>query len=332
LDLERQVRLASLVQAAQSAAIGVVIVDACRDNPFVADLPSGTKSAAGLAKGLGRDLEQLARGRGTLVAYAAQPGRVALDGSGGNSPYAAALLEHIDRPIDIRLLFDAVREEVWTRTDEEQRPAYRSELPPIPIQIAPPDRPISGDLSDEIRELSDLARQGIPEAEHDLATAYALGREIPRSYPEAAYWYRRAAESGIVNAIYNLGVLYERGLGVEQDSRRAFELFKQAADEGHPDAQNAVGLAYAAGRGTEPNFTLAMKWFNISWVNGNSRGAYNLGRIFEDGIEGAPDLEAAARWYSIASEAGDTEAAAALEALNWRAEAGQTVLPDETRP
>lgn len=194
-------------------------------------------------------------------------------------------------------------------------------VPPEPVesadleQVAASRAPLPNDASDDLRELASLALEGRPEAQHDLATAYALGEAVPRDYELAAYWYRRSADSGVANALYNLGVLTERGLGVEQDSAAAFDLFLAAAEEGHPDAQNAVGLAYSAGRGVEQDLFKAASWFQAASASGNPRGAFHMGRLFERGLDGAPDANAAAGWYRIAVQAGDADAEAALARL-----------------
>lgn len=82
------------------AGLSLVVLDACRDNPF--------------AEEVGRPgLAPVSGGVGTLVAYATDPGNVAADGLGENSPFTAALLEHIETPgIDVRIMFGRVRQEV----------------------------------------------------------------------------------------------------------------------------------------------------------------------------------------------------------------------------
>ncbi len=66
----------------------IIILDACRNNPFAAKL-SGKGRAIG-ERGLGR---VDATGAGSLIVFSTQPNNVALDGSGRNSPFAAALAE-----------------------------------------------------------------------------------------------------------------------------------------------------------------------------------------------------------------------------------------------
>jgi TPR repeat protein len=191
-----------------------------------------------------------------------------------------------------------------------------------PAEPAAPALP--DDASPEVVRLAELATQGNANAQHDLATAYALGNGVPRDYTTAAYWYRRAADAGMLNAIFNLGVLTDNGWGVERDPSQAFQLYLTAAEGGHPDAQNAVGLAYAQGYGTEVDPTKAASWFKAASTNGNPRGAFNLGKLYERGLNGTPDLAQAASWYQIAAEHGVAEARDALDRLS---AAGTTPQP-----
>ncbi len=176
--------------------------------------------------------------------------------------------------------------------------------------------PLPDNAPDDLRQVAALALEGNPEAQHDLATSYAIGTTIPQNFERAAFWYARSADAGIVNARYNLGVLTERGLGVGQDSEAAFEMFLEAANAGHPDAENAVGLAYMLGNGTDRDLVQAATWFQAASAQGNPRGAFHLGRLFEEGLDGAPDLTAAAGWYRVAAEAGDAQAVEALARIS----------------
>jgi hypothetical protein len=103
---------------AETRKLRLVILDACRDNPFADGAASSTwagASAAGLAP---------VEIRGDiLVAYAAKHGTVASDGSGENSPYAEALLRHLPTPgLDVRLMLGRVRDQVLGATAQQQEP------------------------------------------------------------------------------------------------------------------------------------------------------------------------------------------------------------------
>lgn len=74
--------------SAASSRLNIVILDACRNNPF----------AGSALRGIERGLAQITAPAGTIVGYSTQPGNVALDGAGTNSPYAAALAHNIIAP------------------------------------------------------------------------------------------------------------------------------------------------------------------------------------------------------------------------------------------
>lgn len=104
----------------------IVILDACRDNPLARNLAAsmGTRSAS-----IGRGLATAPAGLGTFIAYSTQPGNVALDGQGRNSPFAAALLKHMAVPgRNLPALLIEVRKEVVVQTNGQQVPWDHSAL------------------------------------------------------------------------------------------------------------------------------------------------------------------------------------------------------------
>jgi uncharacterized caspase-like protein len=103
----------------------LVLLDACRDNPFASQM---RRSAA--SRSIGRGLAGIEPDAGTLVVYAAKHGEVALDGDDANSPFAAALIKRIATPnLEIRRLFDYVRDDVMTATSKRQQPFSYGSLP-----------------------------------------------------------------------------------------------------------------------------------------------------------------------------------------------------------
>ncbi len=109
----------------QQTQTSLVFLDACRNNPFVR---SGTKSTDRAARALS-GLAPFDAARGSFIAFSTAPGAVALDGSGRNSPFAAALIAHIDRPgQSISDLMIAVRRDVVAATGGQQRPWEQGSL------------------------------------------------------------------------------------------------------------------------------------------------------------------------------------------------------------
>ena len=109
------------VLLAAEPELAVLILDACRDNPFV----SAVSTSAGLASGSvsASAFVQRPGSAGMVIGFAAAPGAVAFDGGDGNSPYTTALLRWIDRPgLEIGAMFRRVRGTVLELTRGEQVP------------------------------------------------------------------------------------------------------------------------------------------------------------------------------------------------------------------
>jgi hypothetical protein len=96
----------------------IVILDACRNNPFVAQL-----------RGAPPGLAAIDAARGTLIAYSTAPGKVAIDGDGANSPYTAGLVRALDVPgLKAEEMFKRVRGYVAEATKGQQTPWESSSL------------------------------------------------------------------------------------------------------------------------------------------------------------------------------------------------------------
>lgn len=111
----------------------LILLDACRDNPFAAKLRSAGRTPArgGLAK-----LDDV--GADTLVAYAAKAGSISYDGDGVNSPYAIALLRYLAEPgVDIRITLGRVRDAVIAMTGGRQEPFIYGSLGGATISLVP---------------------------------------------------------------------------------------------------------------------------------------------------------------------------------------------------
>ncbi len=117
---------ALLADLSRNTRTRIVILDACRDNPLGEKLTSseGTRSTGG-AKGLAR----VYAGVGSFIVFSTQPGNVALDGSGRNSPFTKALLDHISlQGADVHAVMRRVRADVQQTTREQQIPWENSSL------------------------------------------------------------------------------------------------------------------------------------------------------------------------------------------------------------
>ncbi len=131
--------------------LNIVILDACRNNPFV----RGMRSA-------GRGLAVMEAPKGILIAYSAAPGAVAEDGEGRNSPYTTALTHAILEVHEpVMEVFQDAREAVLAATGQRQMPGEYSEvvghfyfIRPTPVPLPPkpvPPVPVPGPADDSSR-------------------------------------------------------------------------------------------------------------------------------------------------------------------------------------
>jgi caspase domain-containing protein len=117
----------------QAKRLRLVILDACRDNPFLRSM-TRTTSSRSIGRGLAK-VEVLLSD--TLVAFAAKAGSTAADGEGANSPYTTALVQHLTAPgVDLRLALGRVRDEVLRSTGGRQEPFVYGSLGGEEIALA----------------------------------------------------------------------------------------------------------------------------------------------------------------------------------------------------
>ena len=154
---DEAVSLERLVASAEGAQrLRLIILDACRDNPFVSTMKRERKATnRAIAAGLG-SVEPTSTD--TLIAYAAKAGSTAEDGDGANSPFATAILKNLPIPgLDVRLAFGRVRDDVLKATGKRQEPFVYGSLGggSVPLVAAPAPQEAS---SDDVRKDFELVR------------------------------------------------------------------------------------------------------------------------------------------------------------------------------
>ncbi len=145
----------------------IVFLDACRDNPLARNLARslGTRSAS-----VGSGLAQVQTGVGTFVAYSTQPGNVALDGDGRNSPFTGAFVRHVKVPSQsLNAIMINVRKDVLAQTNGRQVPWDHSALTGdfyFDLAKAPADGANGADpvIGDRMRQLEDELKRRTGEA------------------------------------------------------------------------------------------------------------------------------------------------------------------------
>ena len=327
-----------LLVSTSGASLRMVLLDACRNNPLARSMQR-TAATRTVSSGSFADLNEDLLGDETLVAYAAAAGTTAADGRGRNSPYTAALLSHLETPLEIGLLFRRVRAQVLAATNGAQRPhEYHSLVgehyltrtlatgasvtvsAAVPADPAPADPPRSDPPEADITELHiaalrELAEAGDAAAQTELGERYEDGRDVVQDYAGAVSWFRRAAEQGFAPGQAALGFMYARGRGVRQDDSEAVRWFRRAAEQGNVRAQFNLGNMYLDGRGVAREYQAAVTWFRRAADQGHVGAQHNLGAMYLDGRGVPQDYGVAVTWIRRAAEQNGAYAQNTLGAL-----------------
>lgn len=171
---DEAIALDRLLEAVSAASrLALIMVDACRDNPFLVTMKRLTVSRS-LVRGLARVEPE---GTDTLIAYAAKDGSTAEDGHGPHSPFTTALLDNLTIPgLDVQLAFRRVRDEVLKITDGRQEPYVYGSLGGKVISLVPGPDQTSHASGSEIRQDFELAQQiGTAEAWAAFLNTYKTG-------------------------------------------------------------------------------------------------------------------------------------------------------------
>ena len=177
--------------------------------------------------------------------------------------------------------------------------------------------------------LKPLADTGHPVAQSDLGYMYEEGLGVAIDLPEAARWYRLAAEQGASYSQTRLGYLYEKGLGVPRDDALAAQWYSKSAAAGDEQGQSWLGSMYRDGRGVARNYKEAEKWFSLAAEQGSAWALMNIGLLYTHGGDGLPqDYVKAIDFFRKAAEGGDPDA---LYDLGWAYEQGLGVPADRQR-
>jgi uncharacterized caspase-like protein len=226
---DEAISLDRILQAIEPAKrLHLVILDACRNNPFLKKM-TRTVASRSTDRGL---IGIEPNGQNTLIAYAAKAGFTAMDGDGQNSPFALALLKHLTTPgLDLRRSLGLVRDDVLAATANKQEPYYTGSLggedmalvpAPVvaPVATANPKVDVRGDY-----ELAE--RVGTKDAWDSFIAAYPSG-----FYADLAKAQRNklAAETARLAATDKARAAAEEKARLAAEGAKASEQAKAAAE------------------------------------------------------------------------------------------------------
>lgn len=299
----------------------IVILDSCRVDPFAKTADTQISISATNIGSRGAGLAAASPERGTLVAFAAEAGAVAFDGTGTNSPFVLAMNEHLGTPdLDIGLMFRRVRDSVLKATNNRQEPHTYGSLPGIPYFLAGSSQSVNK-LADNARKhawtrfagthekaLGALASSGDTRAL--LGLAYMRLNPDEKNYdPRQAFrLLEQAAEKNDPEGMYELGRLHEQGIGTKQDIDRALQLYRNAADANYADAINDLGFLYfQGGLGIKRNKKKAIALFGRAADLRHPQAMFNYAALIDDGIVAGKTPQDAAHYLYQALRSGSED-------------------------
>ena len=279
--------------ARAKSSVNIVILDACRNNPFQ---PSNGSKYRSLSK-IG--LAKVTSPKGTIIAYSTAPGQLAEDGLGaGNSFYTATLADEIKKTgVPIENVLKKVANIVRKKTYDDQQPWYESSLvenfyviPPAGTQMLSPKtlaRPESAKQANLNRGLASSNVNANSEwyAQFNDDDWYQIDLEIKKRVRDLTEdevpQLLKQAKAGNVVAQTTLGLAYRDGLTkmVDTQSGKVYRtnasnkkgeaMLRMAAEAGFPLAQTILGEMLYKGKNIPRDDAEAEKWLELACRGGN---------------------------------------------------------------
>lgn len=203
IDLDR------MAESVAGAGIRMVVLDACRENPFGKGWASGTRA---VTQGLTESDAD-----GVLIIYAAAPGQIATEGRAFNSPFAESLAKRLPQPdLPIQMLAGLVRDDVLAATGGTQRPFMSSNITGTPVYLVQKTAAVQPNSEIGNASESSLAKSGSsptiansgagspnrPSSSASAEPAIAEDRAAERSVPELALTSNNASPQSEADLAY----------------------------------------------------------------------------------------------------------------------------------
>ncbi len=303
--------------ARSETRMNIVVLDACRDNPF-----SATTRA--IAQG---GLAPVVAPSGTLIGYATAPGQVARDGDGDNSVYSAALAANISMAgLTLEEVFRNARRRVIEATSGKQVPWEHSSLVGEfffkPKIASPLDPSAAADV--RLIEIEDWERIKLSKdpahfksyveqypnglfaelANVRLSRLEAMRVQTPWNWMMTGSIERDTAGPAAASA-FDRAVQLESAARTPDDLKVVAALYSEAAAHGLPQAMFALARALDKGRGTPRNLVEAARWYDLAAERNHAGAMAALGTMYEFGDGVRHDMAEALRLYQGAAQAGD---------------------------
>ncbi|MDA8416050.1 MAG: caspase family protein [Betaproteobacteria bacterium] len=275
--------------------VNMLVLDACRNNPF-----------ARKNRSVSLGLAQMDAHMGTLIAFSTSPGSLAEDGSGPNSIYTRNLVDKLSSPgITVEEIFKQVRVAVARETRDRQIPWESTSLMGD-FYFAPPSTTLKS-VGPPESALASVTARAAPQQRSRLpakpnvpipsATTEKSAQKMVRDYNREGYEIENKArtltsdemtvllgeaEKGDIVAQTTLGWAYllgkgqMDGRGIMRSNREALKWTMSAAEKGYPVAQNNLGALYMEGVAVKMNLRRAQNYFKLAADQGYTTAQVNL--------------------------------------------------------
>ena len=316
-------RLLEIMEEAK-AGINLVLLDACRDNPY-----------ARRFRNFSRGLAKVETASGTLIHYATKPGSVASDGDGVNGTYTEALLAQINEPgLTVEQVLKRVTNRVVTQTQGDQEPWIEGSLRgefyfifPDPatanVLHAPADPETEvwrAAQSSNTVGAYDAYLKEYPKGKYVSAARIklnALMQPIPRTNPKSSTVVSPSQQTRYQDGT---GVQVQRKYSVSKSAKQwlteAYDIANQAqglaaddvpglervAVKGDARAQTVLAAAYVDGYGIKRSNRQAVKWYGLAASRGYPIAQHELGKMIMGGHGVEHDAKKAVAMFTAAAE------------------------------
>ena len=320
----------------------IIVLDACRNNPFRSFLKDGR---AGLGS--------TSAPAGTLIVYAAAPGKVAADGQGQLGTFTSSLLNHLIKPgLEIRKVMLMTRADVVSQTRRSRVPqipwdssSLLGEIflggAPIGRSSKPPNqRPPKKLSKEELAKLDKACRNDPNPINHcrrackggsaascnEMGAIYDLGRwSLAQNFEKALEFYTLACDGGDGWGCRNLGYMYQYNRGVPQNDGVAVRYYRKSCQFGIALGCANLGYMYDKGAGITKSFKKAVEYYKKACDAGNALGCNNLGTMYDKGGGVEQSDSKAFELYTQACDGGN---ALGCSNLSWMYSGGRGVPVD----
>jgi len=314
-------RLLERVSASKSS-VNIVILDACRDNPFQPTPAVRYRNFRNL--GLG----PVVAPRGTFVAYSTSPGQLAADGVGVNSVYTSTLASALLEPqVPLQTIFRKVGDQVRKKTLDDQIPWFESSisedyyfLPPEGVKVlagrplntggastataSAPHQAGTATRSSKSTQVEDAWYRSMSEYEWSRLD-YDIAQRVKFMTQDEVPLMEHRAKGGSVVAQTTLGLFWLAGtaravntstdqvMRYQANNTKAVRWLREAADAGFPIAQTELGEMLHRGKGIDRDSAQARQLLASAAQAKYPRAKLDLLHIdVEEGKAGGTDLKA----------------------------------------